>query len=149
MHPPAGATALAAATTPEVTEIGWFLLPVVLLGSTLMLATACLVNNIQRTFPRYWWTPMDLNRQFPTDSGKAPKYEKNDRVVVEPGGRSSHVEKLEEERYQILITREHLLVPEWLPITEAERAMLKDLGSKLLQEPLKATSTRDGGTDLC
>jgi len=60
VHPPAGATALLAATTPEMTDLGWWLLPLVLLACALMLASAMLVNNLYKRFPLYWWTPVDL-----------------------------------------------------------------------------------------
>lgn len=62
VHPPAGATALLAATTPEMTELGWWLLPLVLLASSLMLASAMVVNNLYKRFPLYWWTPADLSK---------------------------------------------------------------------------------------
>lgn len=62
VHPPAGATALLAATTPEMTALGWWLLALVVLASTLMLASAMLVNNLYKRFPVYWWTPVDLNK---------------------------------------------------------------------------------------
>lgn len=61
VHPPAGATALLAATTPEMTDLGWWLLPLVLLGCCLMLASAMLVNNCYKRFPLFWWTPVDLS----------------------------------------------------------------------------------------
>jgi hypothetical protein len=61
VHPPAGATALLAATNLEIQELGWWLLPLVLLASMLMLASALIVNNgMGRRFPIYWWTPVDL-----------------------------------------------------------------------------------------
>ncbi|KAK8058217.1 hypothetical protein PG994_008665 [Apiospora phragmitis] len=56
VHPPAGATALLAVVDADVRALGWFLVPVMLLGSTLMLGVALLVNNLQRRFPVYWWT---------------------------------------------------------------------------------------------
>ena len=61
VHPPAGATALLAATNLEIQELGWWLLPLVLLASMLMLASALILNNgLGRRFPVYWWTPVDL-----------------------------------------------------------------------------------------
>ncbi|KAK5272560.1 hypothetical protein LTR99_001951 [Exophiala xenobiotica] len=61
VHPPAGATALLAATNVDVQEMGWWLLPLVLLAAMLMLASALVLNNIAgRRFPVYWWTPVDL-----------------------------------------------------------------------------------------
>ncbi|KAK8035463.1 hpp family protein [Apiospora rasikravindrae] len=56
VHPPAGATALLAVVDADVRALGWFLIPVMLLGCALMFSVALLVNNIQRRFPVYWWT---------------------------------------------------------------------------------------------
>ncbi|KAF8056532.1 HPP family-domain-containing protein [Lyophyllum atratum] len=57
IHPPAGATALLAAVNTEVREMGWYYLPVILLTSTLALAVALLLNNIQRRYPVVWFKP--------------------------------------------------------------------------------------------
>ncbi|KAK7050826.1 hypothetical protein VNI00_004937 [Paramarasmius palmivorus] len=56
-HPPAGATALLAATNTEIRDMGWYYLPVVLLSSVLALAVALLINNIQRRYPVFWFQP--------------------------------------------------------------------------------------------
>jgi CBS-domain-containing membrane protein len=56
-HPPAGATALLAAVSPEIYSMGWYYLPVVLLSSTLVLISALLIDNIQRRYPVYWFEP--------------------------------------------------------------------------------------------
>ena len=63
VHPPAGATALLAVVDPNTRHLGWFLLPVVLLSSVLILASALLFNNINRRFPLHWWTPDTLSRR--------------------------------------------------------------------------------------
>lgn len=69
VHPPAGATALMAVAEPSVVQLGWFLLPVVLLGISLMMTVALLVNNLARRFPLYWWTNEDLGlRKHPSES---------------------------------------------------------------------------------
>ncbi|KAH6688457.1 HPP family protein [Plectosphaerella plurivora] len=60
VHPPAGATALLAVVDDNVVRLGWFLIPIMLCGCGLMLVVALIVNNIQRQFPMYWWTPEDL-----------------------------------------------------------------------------------------
>jgi hypothetical protein len=57
VHPPAGATALMAVLDPDVAALGWFLFAPLLLGCGLMLGVALLVNNVQRRFPFYWWSP--------------------------------------------------------------------------------------------
>lgn len=56
-HPPAGATALLPATNDEVWNLSWYYLPVVLLSSTLLMACALLINNIQRRYPVFWIAP--------------------------------------------------------------------------------------------
>lgn len=57
VHPPAGATALLAVVDTDIAGLGWFLLPVITLGCVLMQAVALLINNVQRRFPVYWWSP--------------------------------------------------------------------------------------------
>lgn len=56
-HPPAGATALLPATNADVWDLSWYFLPVVLLSSTIILAVALLLNNIQRRYPTFWIAP--------------------------------------------------------------------------------------------
>jgi len=78
VHPPAGATALLAATTPEITVLGWWLLPLVLLACCLMLASAMLVNNLYKRFPLYWWTPANLSKTNEEDVVRVGDVEKGD-----------------------------------------------------------------------
>jgi CBS-domain-containing membrane protein len=56
VHPPAGATALLAAVDPQVRELGWCLVPVVMLSVGLMFGVALVVGNLQRCYPLYWWS---------------------------------------------------------------------------------------------
>ncbi|KAJ4397828.1 hypothetical protein N0V93_002065 [Gnomoniopsis smithogilvyi] len=60
VHPPAGATALLAVTDDSVRQLGWMLVPIVLLDCTLMLVVSLFLNNLQRRFPLYWWTPDEV-----------------------------------------------------------------------------------------
>ncbi|KAH7916090.1 HPP family-domain-containing protein [Hygrophoropsis aurantiaca] len=57
-HPPAGATALLATVNQEIIDLSWYYLPVVLLSSSLALGVALLINNIQRRYPVFWFTPV-------------------------------------------------------------------------------------------
>lgn len=57
-HPPAGATALLAAVDKDVRALSWYLLPVIMLSSAVVLVTALLLNNVQRRFPVYWLQPI-------------------------------------------------------------------------------------------
>ncbi|KAK2464080.1 hypothetical protein APHAL10511_003910 [Amanita phalloides] len=54
VHPPAGATSILAAITPEVRQMGWILLPIVIISSLLMMSVALIVNNIEKQYPLYW-----------------------------------------------------------------------------------------------
>ncbi|XDG05530.1 hypothetical protein ABKA04_005145 [Annulohypoxylon sp. FPYF3050] len=56
-HPPAGATALLPAVDMDIWNLSWYFLPVVLLSSTMVLAVALLLNNIQRVYPTFWINP--------------------------------------------------------------------------------------------
>ena len=58
-HPPAGATALLPALDDAVWDLSWYYLPVVLLSSMLVLVSALLVNNVQRRYPMYWFSPAE------------------------------------------------------------------------------------------
>ncbi|KAJ7453263.1 HPP family protein [Mycena galericulata] len=82
-HPPAGATALLAAVSPEVYPMGWYYLPVVLLSSTIILVSALLINNIQRQYPVFWFVqpaipaaekppPIDLEKGFENTARTGP-----------------------------------------------------------------------------
>jgi CBS-domain-containing membrane protein len=53
-HPPAGATALIPCVDPHIWALRWYYLPVLLLSSMIVLATACVVNNLQRQYPKFW-----------------------------------------------------------------------------------------------
>lgn len=65
VHPPAGATALLAVINRELLNLGWLLIPVVLLSCALMLFVALILNNIERQFPIYWWTPENRMQNGP------------------------------------------------------------------------------------
>lgn len=60
VHPPAGATALLCATSADITELGWWVLALIVLACMLMLVSALLLNNLIRVWPVYWWTPAKL-----------------------------------------------------------------------------------------
>ncbi|KAI9356636.1 HPP family-domain-containing protein, partial [Pilaira anomala] len=57
VHPPAGASALIAVVTPDILDLSWFYIGVVVLSAVMQVAIACLINNAERRYPQYWWTP--------------------------------------------------------------------------------------------
>ncbi|EPE02681.1 hpp family protein [Ophiostoma piceae UAMH 11346] len=71
VHPPAGATALIAVADENIYDIGWYLVPAVLLGSILMQCIALIINNIQRRYPIYWWSPQEVGQIYKRSPSKA------------------------------------------------------------------------------
>jgi CBS-domain-containing membrane protein len=118
VHPPAGATALICAIDPVLVQLGWFMLPLVLLGTVLMLAVACVVNNFQRRWPIYWWTSESLAPSV-NEVQDVEKTEINKRVKNEEDG--------------IVVSRDSIKVPRWLVLEKAERALLDSLRLRLLE----------------
>ncbi|KAH7364306.1 HPP family-domain-containing protein [Rhexocercosporidium sp. MPI-PUGE-AT-0058] len=137
IHPPAGATALLASTSPEIEKIGWMLVPLIILGSTLMLAVACVVNNIQRTFPMYWWTPVDLNRPKKGDAENQDEKKSNEAET------SSFDDYVEGSDGRVVINGEHIVIPKWLSLDAEERSMLEIIRGKLREgEGLEVAAAR-------
>ena len=124
VHPPAGATSLLAVT--QVPDMGWWLIPVVLLGVTLMHVNALLFNNIQRRFPIYWWTAHDLS--------KHPGEEKDDEESArekEGGIPSTSEESLSDKPKQVIVRKGEVFVPDNLWITAEEREALERISERI------------------
>jgi hypothetical protein len=136
-HPPAGATALLCSTTPAIEALGWFLLPLILLGAVLLLAVACVINNIQRQFPIYWWTPVDLSKRL---NPRASDLERQKESGKLDGDGELYYETADGSK--IIIDSRRISLPEWISLDREERATLEVLRSKLLKG-LRNTSSRD------
>ncbi|KAI8645295.1 HPP family-domain-containing protein, partial [Parasitella parasitica] len=68
VHPPGGASALIPVVTTAILDIKWFYIGVVALSAVIQVAVACLVNNIERRYPVYWWAPNEAPIKFnPTE----------------------------------------------------------------------------------
>ncbi|WVR08407.1 hypothetical protein IAU60_005462 [Kwoniella sp. DSM 27419] len=77
VHPPAGATALAAATEPHVVPMSWHYIPIVLSASLLIITWALIINNLgRRRYPQYWWTPHEASAATP------PSRENNEETAL-------------------------------------------------------------------
>lgn len=130
IHPPAGATALLCSTEPSITALGWFFLPVIILGTTLLLAVALLLNNIQRQFPVYWWTPADLKPSVAKDDiERAPS--STEEKIEEGAARSSATDSQVMDHDRIVIDKDHIIVPDWVALDDEEKGMLEILHTKL------------------
>lgn len=103
-----------------------------------MVAVACLLNNIQRTFPVYWWTPVNLSPPKRDDTEREAESKKaanND----SDAGTSSYEDYMKGGKGIILISDEHVRIPDWISLDDEERAILEILRLKL-QQGLRETS---------
>jgi hypothetical protein len=106
VHPPAGATALIASSDPAVRELGWWLLPIVVLSVVLMTGTGCVFGNVPfdldfgrdsekrgfwygRRWPAYWWREGGGGDERGNDHGEGGRESREDGE----GGMTEDVEK--------------------------------------------------------
>jgi hypothetical protein len=126
VHPPGGATALLAAIDPTILAMGWMFIPLILLGSVLMLVVALVINNIQRQFPVFWWTPRDVGIRREPDIESSGKDEfdiekkVSSRIVGESGFKQT-----------VVINPERILVPEGFPLDSEQIEVLEILRDRL------------------
>ncbi|KAK4167798.1 HPP family-domain-containing protein [Cladorrhinum sp. PSN259] len=147
VHPPAGATALMAVADEDVSKLGWFLLCPVMLGCGLMLVTALLVNNVQRRFPYYWWSPGetgsywdDKRQDIEGEKSKRPPLHSHGVSVVRkpsiPSSSSGDSENGDsgterDGRFEVIIRRGEVIIPEGLTLRPEEVLWLETVGQRL------------------
>ncbi|KAH8173572.1 HPP family protein [Sarocladium implicatum] len=147
VHPPAGATALLAVIDDSVVHLGWFLVPVMMLGCGLMLAVALLVNNIERRFPVYWWTPESLKRERPVTEEPKKSIEDSEagnqdaQAGSEPVQDMSALERqttlhgdtspMRTDEMEIVIRRGDVIIPDGMQIRQEEMQWLMGLADRL------------------
>ncbi|KAF2175276.1 hypothetical protein K469DRAFT_512228, partial [Zopfia rhizophila CBS 207.26] len=125
VHPPGGASAVLAATSPEITAMGWYFVPLVTLGTTLMLLVGLVTNNIQRQFPVYWWTPLDVRKARARDIETLP----DAKGGVEE--KRTDEEDVDERQKEISISATGVLLPEDLSLNQDEAELLNRLRRRL------------------
>lgn len=125
VHPPAGATALLAAVDNRVRDMGWLLIPVVIVSSGLMIGVGLLLGNVQRTYPRYWWTPGMVGRDL-REARKAPKLdvEKVAEKTAEAGVSVSFADVL-------IVERDRIVIPDFIVLGDVERNVLEVLRGRI------------------
>lgn len=124
VYPPAGATALLAAVDPEISRLGWYMPPLVLLCSTLTLIASLLVNNIQRRYPMYWWTPAHLGRRCGHD------IEKVRQSSASSGPSRSRQVELDPASH-IIVSPDKINVPGNMQLTREEQDIIEILRHRL------------------
>lgn len=127
VHPPAGATALLAAVDSRVRDMGWLLVPVVIVSSGLMIAVGLLLGNVQRTYPRYWWTPGMVGRgtlDVSADAEKGMEKEKEKK-----GGMTDVVS--DAAAAVVVVERDRIVVPDFIVLGAVERNVLEVLRGRI------------------
>ncbi|KAJ6790312.1 hypothetical protein PWT90_10547 [Aphanocladium album] len=143
VHPPAGATALLAVVDNRLLGLGWFLIPVMVLGCALMISVALIINNLERRFPIYWWTPEALHAKKPifhrakeadvesapasTETTKEEKPAPSDDAAAPPAEISHRKHELSE----VIIRPGDVLVPHDMYLTQEEAQLLETLSRRL------------------
>jgi len=130
VHPPGGATALMAAVDPAVSSMGWIFVPLVMLGSLLMFLCALLVNNIQRQFPTFWWTPRDVGRARQPDVETATEHARSKSIATQGGLVTDFLERVDS-RHAIVITAENVVIPDGFGLGGVERTIVETLRDRL------------------
>ncbi|EEH46543.2 uncharacterized protein PADG_02641 [Paracoccidioides brasiliensis Pb18] len=128
VHPPAGATALLASVDVGTRRLGWQLIPLVILSSSLVLATALLFNNIHRRFPLYWWTPEDLK---PTEATEKTDMETASSDDDEHIPKESTIDGQIRKDHMIMIQRGRVTVSDGLFLSSEELQLLDHLSRRI------------------
>ncbi|OAA77074.1 HPP family protein [Akanthomyces lecanii RCEF 1005] len=147
VHPPAGATALLAVVDNRLLAIGWFLIPVMILGCGLMMSVALIINNIERRYPVYWWTPESLHAKKPilhrskeddlesvpasaatTNESRPVPETANDTAPVVGALEVSH---RKHDSNEVIIRPGDVLVPHDMFLTQEEAQLLETLSRRL------------------
>ncbi|KAF1983438.1 hypothetical protein K402DRAFT_382925 [Aulographum hederae CBS 113979] len=141
VHPPGGATALLAATNRECRELGWVFVPVVTVGSVVLMGVGLGVNNVQRQYPRFWWVEGTVGE-------KRKRKRRKEEGDVEAGGMGKDVVEGEDESASrekkgedaasyreaidaIVVRADGLVLPEGLVLNSQEEAVVELLRGKL------------------
>ena len=139
LHPPGGATAVLAVTDPNLRALRWQLIPLVAIACTVMVAVACLMGNVLRRYPHWWWTAgecgtrrqnrsnvIDLSVNSIADEHSSDKNDYGSLITPNFAGNNSMLHEA-----PILVTCQGALYPLDLDLGEEESAVLEGLVAKL------------------
>lgn len=135
IYPPAGATALLAATEPAIIGLGWLYVGVVVLGTVVMLAAAMLVNNVMRRYPMYWWAPISATPK-PEHKNGSESTVNNEKGADEEAsleGKQSNTGNSDAEERLIVSAKEGVVVPHGLQLSSEEWRILRILEERIIE----------------
>jgi hypothetical protein len=141
IHPPGGATAILAVIDPTVGAMGWMFVPLILLGSVLMVLVALLVNNISRRYPVSWWTPKEvgwkMRKPSPLDVENLNGSSAN--TVIESFDYSGHTGFGQ----VIIVSPDGVSLPHGFQLEEGEAELMRSLISRLQDPSVEDTVTAE------
>lgn len=149
IHPPAGATALLAATEPAIVRMGWAYVGVMTLGTIVLMAVAGVVNNLGRRWPVYWWCAGVPGEERGTGvvDGDGKREGDEEKVVgmggSEGGGRGEEgVERRGGIEEGVVVRAGIVVVPSGLHLSEEEMDVLRILEERLRET--RSASVEEG-----
>jgi hypothetical protein len=126
IHPPSGATAMIAATQADITALGWYYIPVVMLSAALALGVGLITNNMQRRYPVFWLI-----------AGKIPRVEAVSESPPSNTTPPNHLDQtsksMEHEKYCVIISSSGITVPDFLSLENEHTTVLEEI-RELLSE---------------
>lgn len=121
VYPPGGATALMAAVDGKVEAMGWMLVPLIVLGTVIMILWALLINNVQRRFPLYWFTARQVGKPKRSWTGTSATSREEDQILEYVKGNS---EPQIDSQDIVVIKNEQIVLPESCGVSPEEVSMI-------------------------
>ena len=164
IHPPAGATAMIAATQADITSLGWYYIPVVMLSAALAVGVGLITNNIQRRWPVFWVVPNKIpERRKAGKEGPVEEIKRTRRSselspvttreaatspVLSPGEIDTargKVGEMVDEKNVVFVTATNIILPDFLDLEEENLEVLEEI-QRLIREHLNGNATVDRKT---
>ena len=137
-----------AATQADITALGWYYVPVVMLSASLAISVALITNNVQRRYPVFWLVPEKIHSR--SEKAKAAKAEaqlpsptsekKAEPTKVSHEGATLADIETQYRKDHVLISKDHVHVPEYLGLEDEHTQVLQEL-QRLLDEHHSSTSS--------
>jgi len=139
VHPPGGATAVLAVTDSGLRALGWSLVPLVIVACIIMVVVACIMGNILRRYPYWWWTAGKCGARWERNNQardlealskqEPPHDEKCDQRQLSRPVSGESLSMLE--KATVLVSEHGLLYPPDFHLSDKELLILEGLAARL------------------
>jgi len=134
VHPPGGATAVLAVADPTLRALGWNLIPLIAISAAIIILSACLLGNMFRRYPVWWWTVGDIGFYWKQKAMHEADPEQG-QITGAHDTLSSELSKDHKSfdllRAQVLISDLGVIYPPGLDLSEEELLVLEAIAAKL------------------